>query len=262
MKYEINSVNLEVEIKGSGDPILLVHGFPLDHTMWNAQINSLSEHYKVIAPDLRGFGKSDVTPGTVSMEDHADDLMTLLDHLEITTPVHLCGLSMGGYINWQFLRKYPQKIKTLILCDTRAVADTPEGVSNRMNMVENILANGAESIVEPMLGKLVSDNTMKNNVQVVGQLKEMIRNTSPEGMAAALRGMAERPDSTELLEQIEIPALLIVGEEDQLSPPEEMKGLVEKIPGARIEIIRDAGHMAPMEAPDEVNQYILTFLKS
>ncbi len=260
MRISINDISCEVEVRGSGQPILFIHGFPLDHTMWNSQLDCFSQSYRVIAPDLRGFGQSHVTTGTVSMNQYSHDLNEILDQLNITEPVILCGLSMGGYISWEFIRNYPDRVKAIILCDTRAAADSPEAVGNRMKMIETIQTEGTAPVTTVMLPKLFSTESLKNRQEIVNKIKETILNTLTVGIVAALRGMAERPDSTELLSSIQKPTLLIVGEEDQLTPVDEMQGMANQIPDAEITVIKGAGHMSPMECPDQVNEAIKTFL--
>lgn len=255
----VEGIRIQVSDHGHGQPILFVHGFPLNHTMWNAQIAAFSPTHHVIAPDLRGFGRSEVTPGMVSMDRFADDLNALLDTRNISEPVTLCGLSMGGYVACRFIEKYPQRLRSLILCDTRAAADTPESAQNRLTLAERILKEGPEPATA-MLPNLVSPQTARNRPEVLEELREMILSTSPEGIAAALRGMAKRSDSTNLLAKIRIPVLLIVGTDDRLAPPNEMRRLAELIPTAEFVEIPEAGHMAPMENPAATNAAIERFL--
>ena len=141
-RLTVGGVELNVVVRGSGLPLLLAHAFPLDHSMWSAQIERFGSQAQVIAPDLRGFGSSGVTVGTVSMEQMADDLAAILDQLGVGEPVVLAGLSMGGYVAWQFARKYPQRLRALVLANTRATADTPEARQGRMNLVEQVLSAG------------------------------------------------------------------------------------------------------------------------
>ncbi len=262
MKYSVNETSFEVNIRGKGAPILLIHGFPLDHTMWDDQINFLSESSQVIAPDLRGFGRSDVTEGTVSMEQFADDLNLLLDEIGITESVTICGLSMGGYIVWHFIQKYSDRIKSIILCNTRSAADSDEAKTKRKKMVEMVLSGGLPFIADSMIPNLLSENTIKNQKEIVLKLKKIILGAKPEGVVAALKGMAERPDSTSFLSSIQKPVLLIVGEHDKLTPASEMKKMAESIPNAQYKMIECAGHMSPMESPEIVNNEISQFLNN
>jgi len=253
-------LSFHVREEGTGTPLLFVHGFPLDHTMWNAQISTLSAKYRVIAPDLPGFGNSQVVDGTLTMAEMADGLADLLDALNISQKVTFCGLSMGGYVAWDFFRRHRQRVRSLILCDTRAAPDTTDAAQARRTLAEEVLSTGSEMLVERMLPRLVSQSTIDGRPDVVDSLKQMISSASPQGVAAALRGMAERADSRPLLDEIDVPALLICGRDDELSPPEEMRGMAESIATSRFTVIQDAGHMAPMEQSDEVNAVIAEFL--
>jgi 3-oxoadipate enol-lactonase len=258
----VNGITLATHDEGTGPPILFVHGFPLSHSMWQPQIFTFAGDHRVIAPDLRGFGSSDVTEGTVTMEQHADDLAALLDELNVDEPVVLCGLSMGGYVAWQFQQKYPERLRGLILCDTRAIADTPEGVENRKRLAKMVVENGSEAVASAMIPKLFSPKTGDRNQEVIDKLRATIVATSPQGIAAASLGMAERPDVTPLLPGITTPSLLIVGEDDGIAPPEEMRGIAAAMPNANFVEIPEAGHMSTLENPVAVNAAIREFLQT
>lgn len=256
----VGDARLHVINQGFGPPLLLVHGFPLDHTMWRHQIRQFAGKYKVIAPDLRGFGASDITPGVVTMEDHADDLAALLDALRIDKAV-FCGLSMGGYIGFEFVRHYSDRLAGLILCDTRAVPDTPEAAKNREALAAKVLQEGTSALAADMLKKLFGPSTLEAGGDDIPSIRAVMENARPEGVAASLRGMAVRNDSRELLADIDVPTLVIVGEHDVISPPDEMKEIAEAIPGAEFLLVEDAGHMAPLEKPEQVNAAIADFLE-
>ena len=252
--------SLNVETRGEGPPLLLVHGFPLNHTMWSDQLADLASDFRLVAPDLRGFGQSGVvTDESITMDRFADDLNDLLDALDIDEPVIYCGLSMGGYIGFRFVEKYADRLRGLILCDTRPEADSEQAVRNRHGLAKKVLRAGTETAIEAMLPKLVSDKTNAENPGVVERLQTMIANTPRESIAAALCGMAERPDSTPLLSQIKVPTLVICGEEDILTPPDVMRAMADRIPASRYVEIPQAGHMAPMEDPIAVNAAIREF---
>lgn len=261
MKTQIvNGVELAFVDRGTGPPVLLVHGFPLDHSMWDAQIDALSEKYRVIAPDLRGFGRSTVTDGAVAMEQFADDLAALLDALEIDESITFCGLSMGGYVAWAFWRKYRTRLRGLILCDTRATGDTPEVAAGRREMAEHVLREGPALLVEGMTPKLFGRTTMTDRPDIVDSLRRVMFGTDPCGIAAAARGMADRPDVTAELGRIDCPTLLVVGRQDAISTPDEMRAIARAIPGARLVEIAGAGHMSPLEKPAEVSAAMMDFL--
>jgi pimeloyl-ACP methyl ester carboxylesterase len=259
-RISIGDIALNVTERGTGMPLLLVHGFPLDHTMWSAQIEALSSQCRVIAPDLRGFGNSDVTAGTVSMSRYADDLAELLSALQVREPVVFCGLSMGGYVAWQFWARHRRRLSRLILCDTRAVADTAEAASGRLKTAEKVLAEGPQVVAEAMLPKLFAPAAIDGQPSIVEETREVMLRTHPDGLAAALRGMAHRDDFSARLTQIDVPALVLCGQHDAISAPQEMQQFAAAIPGATFAEIAGAGHMAPLEQPAEVNSKIGEFL--
>ncbi|MCA9079449.1 MAG: alpha/beta fold hydrolase [Planctomycetaceae bacterium] len=251
---------LSVLVQGAGHPVLFVHGFPLDHTMWRAQMGALADQFQVIAPDLRGFGQSSVTAGTVTMQQHADDLAELLATLGINESVTLCGLSMGGYIAWQFWKRHPERLARLILCDTRAAADSAEAQQTRHTVASRVLAEGSDFLAEAMPAKLFSPYTFTHHPELITATQRIIRTTQPQGIAAAALGMAARVDATDWLGDIDVPTLLIVGQDDQITTVDEMRSLAALIPEASFVAIDDAGHMAPLEAPQPVNAAIEHFL--
>jgi len=257
-----DGVTLVVHDAGSGSPLVFAHGFPLDHTQWSAQLPVFAQTHRVLAPDLRGFGGSEATPGTVTMEQFADDLAALLDTLQIAEPVILCGLSMGGYIAFQFVRKYASRLKALVLCDTKAVADTPEGAETRRKMAEQVLVAGTGGVPDAMLPKLMAPATKDRHPELIAAVRDMIATASPAGVAAAQRGMAARPDSSELLPQIKVLTLVIVGEHDAISSVEEMRGIAQRIPQAQFRVIPDAGHLSPLENSAAFNAALGEFLES
>jgi 3-oxoadipate enol-lactonase len=257
---DAGAVRLQVYDAGAGEPILFVHGFPLNHSMWQAQLTALADGHRVIAPDLRGFGGSMVTEGTVTMEQFADDCAALLDALKIHEPITFCGLSMGGYVGWQFFRRHRDRLKRLVLCDTRAVADSPEAAETRRKMAEHVTQAGTEAVAKAMLPKLFAAATLEQQPATVAAVQRMILTSPPAGIAAAQRGMAARPDVRAWLPTMDVPTLVIVGEEDAISPPEEMRQLADAIPGATFVKVSAAGHMAPMENPTAVNTAIREFM--
>jgi 3-oxoadipate enol-lactonase len=256
----VNGTELATVDRGHGPPLVFVHGFPLDHTMWSGQIRAFADRYRVIAPDLRGFGQSGVSKGTVAMEQLADDLAALLGALAVDEPVVLCGLSMGGYVAWQFWQKYRSRLRALILCDTRARADTPEAAAVRHETADRVLAEGPESLAESMMPNLFAEATANTHPERIESVRRVILNTDRNGIAAAQRGMAARPDFTEALGQIDCPTLVVVGLEDAITPVEEMRSIAQAIPQAQLAVIPEAAHMAPTENPDEVNRVIGAFL--
>jgi len=247
--------------QGQGVPLVLVHGFPLDHRMWQAQIDTFSKTHRVIAPDLRGLGLSKSDDDVVSMEQFADDLAEMLDHLGVVERVVLCGLSMGGYISLQFWKKYSLRLRGIVLCDTRAAADSPEALANRLKMVEHVLAaDGTHYVAEAMLPKLFAPGAVVRVPDAVDLMRQTILAASPRAVAAALRGMAQRPDMTAEQKKVELPTQIIVGEHDALTPPDVMRPMAAAIPGARYFEILGSGHMTPLEHPAEFNAVLASFL--
>ncbi|MEX0977658.1 MAG: alpha/beta fold hydrolase [Pirellulales bacterium] len=259
-RLRAGNVELQVLCSGLGMPVLLVHGFPLDHSMWDAQIAQLSRRWRVVAPDLRGFGGSQVTPGTVTMEQMADDMAALVDVVGIDEPIVFCGLSMGGYVALEFWRKYASRLRGLVLCDTRAAADTPEAAAGRLDTAKNVLRDGTAGLADAMLSKLLAPTTLQDNPSLVAIERQKILAAQPEGVAAALRGMAARRDFRGDLATISLPTMVIVGEHDAISTVNEMRGIAKAIPDAEFVIIPGAGHMTPLEDPDGFNEAIEQFL--
>jgi len=249
--------------EGTGPPVLLVHGFPLDHTMWDAQVAALSQQARVIAPDLRGFGQTPLAPGDadrcISMEAYADDLAEFLDVLSIREPIVLAGFSMGGYVAWQFVRKHGARLRALVQCDTRAHADADEAREGRLKMAAHVAEWGSSRVAEMMGPRLFAPTTFATQPAVVASLRAVVERTSPAGIAAAQRGMAARPDVTSWLPSIGLPTLVLVGEVDAISPPAEMKEIAAAIPGAEFVVIPRAGHMTTMEEPEAVNDALRHF---
>ena len=257
---QIPGATLNVLDVGEGMPILFVHGFPLDHTMWRFQIAELAKDFRCIAPDLRGFGQSTVTEGKVTMEQFADDLAALLDALQITEPIVFCGLSMGGCIAWQFVRRHAQRLKSLILCDTRAVPDPPEVAANRLKLANDVVEQGPSIVANAMLPRLFAAETAQTQPALIDDLRQVILRTNPHGIAAAARGMAERADACPWLSSISVPSLVIVGEHDVISTAAEMRTIAAAIPQSQIEVLPNAGHMAPLENASMTNAAMRKFL--
>lgn len=244
---------------GKGTPLLLVHGFPLDHTMWQGQIDGLADRYRVIAPDLRGFGKSGVTPGLVTMQRMADDLVELLGAMQLNEPVVFCGLSMGGYVAWQFALRHRERLAKLIVCDTRAVADNAEAATGRNSLADRVRKEGPTFVADSMLPKLFAPATIETQAPCVEATRQVILRTDPHGIAAASRGMAQRPDVTGKLAGLDVPTLVLCGEHDAIATVAEMREIAHQLPQASFVEIKNAGHMAPLEQPAAVNGAIRAF---
>jgi pimeloyl-ACP methyl ester carboxylesterase len=254
------SADLWVYDRGRGPAILFVHGFPLDHSMWAGQGSAFDREYRVLTPDLRGFGFSGPAEGTVSMAEFADDLAALLDRLQLSEPIVLCGLSMGGYIALQFWKRHRNRLRALVLCDTRAAADSPEAAENRHKMAEQVMTDGSHVAADAMLPKLFPPQVLAEKPNFFEATKQVILGTSPTAIAAAQRGMAVRPEMRAELGEIDVPTLVVCGELDAISPPTEMREIAAAIPGSRMEIIAGAGHLSPLEKPDAFNAVLSHWL--
>lgn len=242
----------------SGVPILFVHGFPLDHEQWRPQLERLSA-WRCIAPDLRGVRSGDAPPGGYSMRGYADDLAALLDAAGVASAV-CCGLSMGGYVLFELWRRHAQRIRGLILCDTKAEPDTPEGKAGRDELARLAEREGAAAIAERLLAKLLGPTTRAQRPRVVEAVRAMASRLRVAGLVGALRAMRDRPDSTPLLEEIRVPTLVLGGSEDEISPAPGMRAMARQIRGAKYVEVPDAGHLAPFERPELVNGALEEFL--
>jgi 3-oxoadipate enol-lactonase len=256
----IPGVELALDDQGTGRPLVLIHGFPMDHSIWAQQVQSLATHYRVITPDLRGSGRSSITPGKVAVEQWADDLAAMLDALKITEPIVLGGLSMGGYVAFRFFQAHRSRLAGLILCDTKAVADTPQAAAGRLETAQRLEREGGQFLADTMLPRLLAPATLEGKPEVVDRLRQIILAGDPVGYAATSRGLAERPNFTPLLPKIDCPTLLIVGRQDAISTVAEMNAIARAIPGSRIIEIDNAGHVTPLEAPAEVTAAMEQFL--
>jgi len=249
---QVNGTELAYRDEGQAQPLLLIHAFPLSSAMWEDQIDALATHFRVIAPDLRGFGVTARGSGAANLDQHADDLAGLLDHLGIEKAT-VAGLSMGGYIVFALLRRHRARIERLILADTRAGADSDEAKQGREKNARLAEAQGAGAIAEQMLLKLLSASAP---AAFRDEVRKIIEANDRAGLAAALRAMAARPDSTPLLATIGVPTLIIVGGEDELTPPSESRAMHAAIVGSQLVELAGVGHLSNVEAPDALRAAI------
>jgi len=256
----IGDIDLHTVVRGSGVPLLLLHGFPLDHTMWDAQFDPFAHRCRVIAPDQRGFGRTPLGRQTLTIESLADDVAALLDAMQIRERAIVCGLSMGGYVALALHRKYASRVRALLLCDTRANADTAAGAADRIALIERVHATGSAAVVDTMLPKLVAATTFEQQPHVVERIRQMMLRTAPATMVAALRALATRPDATPHLPDIAVQTLALAGEHDAITPVDVMNAMADAIPQCQRAVIPGAGHMSPMERPAEFNAAVLDFL--
>lgn len=257
----IDDIQLAYTDTGVGRPVVLIHGYPFNATLWNEQVAALSNSYRVIVPDLRGFGESDSSPAPVTMERMAQDVAQLLDHLEISRAV-IAGLSMGGYVTLAFQKLFPSRVRALVLADTRAQADTEEAKQTRAQQAEKALAEGMAGIADAMLPKLLTPETVSKRPEIVKRVRDMMLRTKPEGAAAALLGMAEREDHTERLSQIAARTLILVGAEDAITPVADSERMHNEIAGSRLVVIENAGHVSNLEQANRFNEALISFLRN
>ncbi len=255
----VNGVSLGVDVRGEGPAVLFIHGYPLDRTMWRDQVAAL-DGYRRIAPDLRGIGQSDAPDLGYSMQTYADDLAALLDVLGVEDAV-VCGLSMGGYIAFELVRRHRRRVRALVLMDTRAEADNFEARRGRDAASVAARERGAGTVADTMLSKLLAPTTVTRFPDVAGRVRAGMVALPVAGVVGALSAMRDRPDSTGLLPSLGgLPTLVMVGEDDVLTPPDQVRRLAQAIPGARSTVIPEAGHLAPVEQPETVNQALRAFL--
>jgi len=240
--------------------LLLIHGFPLDHTLWDPNLEELRSAADVIAPDLRGFGESRGDGTEVTMESYAQDLLHYLDARGIDKFIP-CGLSMGGYVAMSLVERAPERMAGLILCNTRSAADTPEGIVARENTARDATERGMDIIARGMIPKVLGRTTRAEDPDLTYRIERMIARQDPLAVAAASRGMALRRDRTDVLRGFARPALVITGEEDELMPLPTSQAMVEALPQGELVVIARAGHLSNAERPEAFNAVVLTYLQ-
>ncbi len=260
MRIKLQDTNIFVEDLGSGVPLLLIHGFPLNREMWRPQIETLSTTARVIALDLRGHGQSPPTRGPYSMDLLADDCAGVLEALKVDQPVVVCGLSMGGYVSFAFFRRHSDKVAGLVLASTRAGADSVEAKINRDKAALLTEKNGTQSVIGSMLPIIMAPQTYREKPELVSQVAGIMEKTSTSGMVSALKAMKTRPDSTPTLAQIKVPTLIIHGADDQIIPLSDSEAMHTAISDSRLEVIPDAGHLLNLEQAQLFNQSMEIFL--
>jgi YbgC/YbaW family acyl-CoA thioester hydrolase len=257
-RITVNGVGLAVDVVGDGPAILFIHGYPLDRSIWRHQVEHL-DGWRRIAPDLRGMGSSDAPDLGYSMTTYADDLAALLDSLGVDHVV-LCGLSMGGYVAFEFLRRHRSRVRGLILVDTRAENDSAEGRRSRDAAAQAAREDGTRAVAAAMLPKLFAEETEAAVGEPWRQVERVIVATPIPGIVGALAAMRDRPDSTSLLESLDLPSLIIVGEHDRITPPASSHRMAAALAGSQLEVIHGAGHLSPVERPSEVTAAVRKFV--
>jgi 3-oxoadipate enol-lactonase len=254
----VNGTDLHYRDAGTAhkDVLLLLHAFPLHSGMWQRQIAALEGRWRIVAPDYRGLGQSAPRGEASTMQVLAEDVRALLQHLRVERAA-VAGLSMGGYLSLELYRQIPGFFRGLALCDTRAGADTEEGKAGREKFAQTAIERGLEWVADDMIPKLLRPDP---DPAVAKEVRDLIRRGTPAGVAAAQRGMAQRPDSAETLGKITCPTLVIVGAEDTLTPPAESEKMAKAIKGAKLVKVKKAGHLANLEATEEFNRALGAFL--
>jgi 3-oxoadipate enol-lactonase len=247
------------EGKREGVPLIFIHGFPFNRSMWEEQLNLLGKEHRVIAYDVRGHGGSN--PGTqeFSVQLFTDDLFHFMDALKIERAI-LCGLSMGGYIALNAIHQQPSRIASLILCDTQCFADTDEAKEKRMKAIEHIREHGLKQYAKDSVDKLFSKTSLNTKKETVSYIQEIILSTPVETICNTLMALAGRKETCTGASLIRVPVLILVGEEDQVTPPETARKLQEFIPGASLRVLENAGHLSNLENPEIFNLHVQTFL--
>jgi len=259
MDLNIDGVNLYYEVAGPREapPVLLIHGFPLSSAMWAPLLDLLKSDCRLIAPDLRGLGRSDASDET-SMASYVDDCVKVLDAAAESRPVTVVGMSMGGYIAFEFFRRARSRLRSLILIDTRGNPDSDEAAKGRLGTAQKVLAEGSGLVADAMVGKLFANSAAPDLTEF---WRGMMSRSNPRGVAAALKALARRPDSTTTYSEIDVPTLIVVGEEDVITPPADARKMNGAIRGSQLVIIPEAGHMAAVERPGLVGSAVVEFVR-
>ncbi|HAQ21414.1 MAG TPA: alpha/beta hydrolase [Prolixibacteraceae bacterium] len=256
-----NTISYTDEGPDGAPVIILIHCFPFNKSMWNKQIEALIEKFRVIAYDIRGYGNSPAGTEDFSIELFADDLIGLMDALKIEKAM-LCGLSMGGYIALNAVENFPKRFNALILCDTTCMADTSEGIKKRMISIENIEKYGVEYFANESLKNLFAPESFITNQEKIAVVKKMIMETSAQSLTKTLLALSKRKETCNNLDKINIPALIMVGKEDKITPLEAAQQMQNKIKGSLLNIIEHAGHLSNIENSFEFNNQLLKFVSS
>ena len=257
---EVNQLSISYNDVGEGAiPVIFLHGFPFDKSMWKSQLDTLKSATRLIAVDLRGFGQSKDEKSILSMDLFGLDLIAFMDKLNIPKAI-VCGLSMGGYIALNVVQKYPERFKGLILCDTQCNADTVEGREKRFATIEEINSDGPANFNEKFIESVFHPNSFKNKADVVENLRNVVISNPKEIITAGLTALANRSETCTRLNEIQIPTLIICGNEDQLTPVEKSQAMHEQIPNSELKIIEEAGHVSNVEQPEKFNKYVLDFI--
>jgi 3-oxoadipate enol-lactonase len=259
MKSVLESLKLFTSGKPENQPIVFLHGFPFDHSMWDEQLEYFKNDYYCITYDIRGLGKSPVGDGQFTIESFVDDLFAIIDELNLSSPI-ICGLSMGGYIALRAAERAQERLKALVFCDSKPEIDNNEGRLKRCAGIKQINEEGAVNYVKNFIPNCFSKKFIVNEAVKYNYILEKAALSSPAGVKGSLLAMLSRTDTTGFLKEIKIPTLVICGELDSFSTPEQMKATADKIPGAKFNVIPEAGHISPVENAKDFNAALSKFL--
>ncbi len=260
MDEKINGIMWSDSGQHPGPAVVFIHGFPFNRSMWDAQVEALSKSCRVVSLDVRGHGQSDAGDGQYSLEFFVDDLILGMDRLKIPSAV-LCGLSLGGYIALRAAELHPARFQGLILCDTKSEADSDEGRAKRARTVQAVKKEGIKAFAAGFVKTVLTEKTLKTRPELVRSVLKMIEANTPLGISGTLLAMAARTDTTGALAKMTLPSLILVGEEDKLTPPSVSKAMAKRIPRAVLHVIPEAAHLSNLENPAAFNARLLTFLK-
>jgi 3-oxoadipate enol-lactonase len=255
-----DDAEISYEIRGDGPPVVLLHPFPCHREFWLPVAAALGSRYRLILPDLRGHGDSEIGEGPALMPKHARDVARVLDAAGIGKAAFV-GCSIGGYILFEFWRRFRERVTSLALCDTRPQADTAEARANRLKAADAVLEQGTEPFIESMIPKLIGRTTVATRPDLVDGARAMMRKMSAEDISQVQRGMAERPDSVADLKTINVPTLIAIGEEDVLATVADGELMRQNISGSQLKVIPKAGHYAPWEQPEAVGKILRQFFE-
>jgi len=256
--HPAGQLQLAHEESGEGLPVVLLHPFPLDHSYWTPQLTGFVDHCRIIAPDMRGFGATPAQP-PYNVDRYADDVVALLDRLSIESAV-IGGCSIGGYITLALWRRHRDRIRGLMLFDTRARADSDDERLKRAGQIDFARSNGAAAVAEQMLPAVLGATTLERHPEIVEHARFIMQRATVDGIIGAVEAMMHRPDSNALLPTIDVPTLIVCGAEDVATPPEESRHMHDRIPGSVLEMIEGAGHLSSLERPSAVNHVMREFL--
>lgn len=262
MNAQINGTTIYYTDGGqeTGTPIVFAHGFPFSSAMWSEQLEVVGTAYRTIAYDLRGLGQSAVGDGQYTVEGHVDDLLALLDLLHIDQAI-IIGFSMGGYITLRALERYPERFLAAVLCDTRCEADDNVGRIKRANAAMTVKKSGAAAFAEAFIPAVFTPDSVNNNTAAVTKIRDIINATNPVAIAGNLIAMAARTDTSASLSKIRVPTLILVGELDDVTPPQDARFMQSNIADAELQVIPNAGHMSNLENPSAFNHHLMDFLQ-